>query len=108
MREPTRLDRSEPERAILVGVLLAPPVDSAQPLDELAGLAATAGTQVVAELIQRREHPDQTTYLGKGKVKELEGLGERHDADVVIFDNDLSPAQTRNLEQALAVKVIDR
>ena len=108
MRELTRLDRSEPERAILVGVLLAPPVDSAQPLDELAGLAATAGTQVVAELLQRREHPDQTTYLGKGKVKELEGLGERHDADVVIFDNDLSPAQTRNLEQALAVKVIDR
>ena len=108
MREPTRLDRAEPERAILVGVLLAPPVDPEHPLDELAGLAATAGTQVMAELVQRRDHPDQTTYLGKGKVEELKGLVARHDADVVVFDNDLSPAQTRNLERAIDVKVIDR
>ncbi len=108
MREPARLDRAEPERAILVGVLLQPPVDPERPLAELAGLAATAGTEVVAELVQRREHPDQTTYLGKGKVQELTGLAEHHDADVVIFDNDLSPAQTRNLERALSVKVLDR
>ncbi len=108
MRDPSRLDRAEPERAILVGVLLEPPVDPDRPLAELAGLAATAGTEVVAELVQRRDHPDQTTYLGKGKVQELTGLVEHHDADVVIFDNDLSPAQTRNLERALSVKVIDR
>lgn len=96
------------ERAVLVGVFLEPPVDPADPLGELAGLAATAGTTVVAELTQRRERPDQTTYLGKGKVQELSGLVAHHDADVVIFDNDLSPAQTRNLEHALDVKVLDR
>ncbi|MFM8734747.1 MAG: GTPase HflX [Pirellulales bacterium] len=96
------------ELAVLVGVLLEPPVDPADPLGELAGLAATAGATVVAELTQRRERPDQTTYLGKGKVQELSGLVAHHDADVVIFDNDLSPAQTRNLERALGVKVLDR
>ncbi|MFM9009622.1 MAG: GTPase HflX [Planctomycetota bacterium] len=99
---------TESERAVLVGVLLEPPVDAEHPLDELAGLAATAGTRVVAELTQRRDRPDQTTYLGKGKVEELRGVIAHHDADVVIFDNDLSPAQTRNLEQALEVKVLDR
>ncbi|NBX31010.1 GTPase HflX, partial [bacterium] len=78
------------------------------PLDELAGLASTAGAVVVAELTQRRDSPDQTTYLGKGKVRELLAVVERHDADVVIFDNDLSPAQTRNLEQAVGAKVLDR
>jgi GTP-binding protein HflX len=96
------------ERAVLVGVFLEPPLDPEHPLDELAGLAATAGARPVAELTQRRERPDQTTYLGKGKVEELRGLLAHHDADVVIFDNDLSPAQTRNLEQALEVKVLDR
>jgi GTPase len=96
------------ERAVLVGVFLEPPVDPEHPLDELAGLAATAGARVVAELTQRRERPDQTTYLGKGKVEELRGLVAHHDADIVIFDNDLSPAQTRNLERALEVKVLDR
>ncbi|MBM4023754.1 MAG: GTPase HflX, partial [Planctomycetes bacterium] len=108
MRERPRGGRAGAERAILVGVLLEPPVDPDDPLAELAGLAATAGTTVVAELLQRREHPDQTTYLGKGKVAELQRLVAYHDADVVIFDNDLSPAQTRNLEQALEVKVLDR
>jgi len=96
------------ERAVLVGVLLEPPVDPERPLAELAGLVSTAGASVVAELTQRRECPDQTTYLGKGKLAELTGLCARHDADVVIFDNDLSPAQTRNLERALSTKVLDR
>jgi GTP-binding protein HflX len=96
------------ERAVLVGVFLDAPADPEQPLGELGGLAATAGAAVVAELTQRRERPDQTTYLGKGKVRELAAVVERHDADVVIFDNDLSPAQTRNLERELGVKVLDR
>jgi len=89
-------------------VLLDAPLDPQHPLDELGGLAETAGAQVVAELTQRRERPDQTTYLGSGKVAELAMLIEHHDADVVIFDNDLSPAQTRNLEQELKTKVLDR
>jgi GTP-binding protein HflX len=96
------------ERALLVGVLLRPPVDPEHPLDELAGLAETAGANVVGELTQRRESPDQTTYLGKGKVAELAALAAHRDADVVIFDNDLSPAQTRNLERELKLKVLDR
>jgi GTP-binding protein HflX len=108
VKERTRTTGVQSERAVLVGVFLDGPADPEQPLAELAGLAATAGAKVVAELTQRRDRPDQTTYLGKGKVGELEGLVERHDADVVIFDNDLSPAQTRNLEQAIGVKVLDR
>ena len=108
MTDRNRANSVQSERAVLVGVLLDAPVNPAHPLDELGGLVATAGARVVAELTQRRERPDQTTYLGKGKLTELTGLCERHDADVVIFDNDLSPAQTRNLERALQTKVLDR
>ena len=108
MNDRNRTNSVQRERAVLVGVLLDPPLDPEHPLAELAGLAATAGATVVAELTQRRERPDQTTYLGKGKVAELAGVVARHDADVVIFDNDLSPAQTRNLERELTIKVLDR
>ena len=108
MTQPRRTNSVQSERAILVGVLLEAPVDPADPLEELGGLAETAGASVAARLTQRRERPDQTTYLGKGKVAELAMLVERHDADVVIFDNDLSPAQTRNLERELKIKVLDR
>ena len=108
MKERSRGTGVHSEKAVLVGVLLRPPVDPEHPLAELAGLAETAGVRVVAELTQRRERPDQTTYLGKGKVAELTALAAHHDADVAIFDNDLSPAQTRNLERALEIKVLDR
>ncbi len=108
MKDRGRSTSVQSEKAVLVGVLLRPPVDPEHPLDELAGLASTAGAHVVAELTQRRETPDQTTYLGKGKVAELAALAAHHDADVVIFDNDLSPAQTRNLERELKLKVLDR
>jgi GTP-binding protein HflX len=108
MTQPRRTSGVHSERAVLVGVLLDAPVDPEHPLAELGGLAETAGARIVAELTQRRDTPDQTTYLGKGKVVELVQLCERHDADVVLFDNDLSPAQTRNLEKALGRKVLDR
>ncbi len=78
------------------------------PLDELRGLATTAGATVVGSLLQKREHIIPGTYIGKGKLVELQELVEAQDADVVIFDNDLSPAQVRNLEKATEVKVIDR
>jgi GTP-binding protein HflX len=77
-------------------------------LDELAGLVETAGAQVVARITQRRERPDKKTYIGRGKVEQLGQLVEAMEADVVIFDNDLSPAQIRNLEQTLHTKVLDR
>lgn len=93
---------------MLVRVILPDNVVGEDPFDELHGLATTAGSQVVGTLTQRREKPDSTTYLGKGKVNELKSLVGQHKADVVVFDNDLSPAQTRNLEKAVGVKVLDR
>jgi GTPase len=104
-------DRSESlasERSVLARLILQNDYESEDPFDELRGLAETAGTEIVGTVIQRREHPDQTTYLGKGKVQELKALVAMHDADVVVFDNDLNPAQTRNLEKALNIKVLDR
>lgn len=104
----TRTDSVASEAAVLVGVVLPSRKAEAEPLEELAGLATTAGGRIVGQLVQRRALPDKTTYLGKGKVEELRLLVEASDADVVIFDNDLSPAQTRNLEKACGVKVLDR
>ena len=108
MYEMNRADSVASETAILVSVL--PPGRSAngQPLAELEGLAETAGARVVGHLTQRRQVPDGATYLGRGKVEDLRTMAAAADADLVIFDNDLSPAQTRNLEKALAVKVLDR
>lgn len=97
------------ESAILVGVQLAdsPPL-SEEPLDELAGLVESAGANIAGRLWQRRESPDIATYLGKGKLEQLTQLVKATDADVIVFDNDLSPAQVRNLEQATKAKVLDR
>lgn len=94
---------------MLVSVALpARPWLAADPCDEIRGLATTAGATVVAELTQKRHDVQLATYIGSGKVGELHDLIEQTDADVVIFDNDLSPAQGRNLEKALGVKVLDR
>jgi GTPase len=106
--ETDRLDSVASEAAILVGVLLPDRHSELKPLEELEGLAQAAGVRVVGQLMQRREAPDAATYLGKGKVDELKIYVEAKEADVVIFDNDLSPGQTRNLEKALDLKVIDR
>ncbi|MEM9826720.1 MAG: GTPase HflX [Planctomycetota bacterium] len=97
-----------PERSVLARLILPGQGIQTDPLEELYGLAKTAGTEVVAELTQRLSQPNHSTYLGKGKVDELRSLVASHDADVVIFDNDLSPAQVRNLEKAVKVKVLDR
>lgn len=108
MIELDRFDGVVSEAAVLVAVLLEGQSPIGQPLEELEGLATTAGARVVGHLTQRRQAPDPATYLGKGKVEELKALVGSSAADVVIFDNDLSPGQTRNLEKALGVKVIDR
>src|SRR5215475_12640549 len=94
--------------AFLVGVLKNGRSTEEHPLEELEGLATTAGARVVGTLTQRRDSPDVTTYLGSGKVAELERLATASESDVVIFDNDLSPAQVRNLEKAIGLKVLDR
>lgn len=108
MREHERFESVVRERAVLVRVITSDRLFIEEPLAELRGLATTAGTVIVGELLQRRPAPDCTTYLGQGKVAELKGLAASAKADVVIFDNDLNPAQTRNLETELQVKVIDR
>ena len=107
LRRTERLGR--PERTILVGVILPDhEVTHEDPLDEIRGLAETAGLEVVATMLQKRHHVDIATYIGSGKVEELRELVEAHEADVVVFDNDLGPAQMRNLEKAIEVKVVDR
>ena len=77
-------------------------------IDELAQLSNTAGAQVVGKLIQRLAVPSATHYLGKGKLAELLELKESTNYNVVVFDDELSPLQQRNLEETLQVKVIDR
>jgi GTP-binding protein HflX len=97
------------ERAVLVSVALPghewDPQDS---LAELRSLAETAGAVVVGELAQSRHRPEGATYLGRGKVGELAGLVGQTRATLVIFDNDLSPHQVRELEEATRCKVVDR
>ena len=77
-------------------------------LEELAQLAGTAGVDVVGKVIQRLPVPSKTHYLGKGKLSELISLKDSTNYNVVIFDDELSPLQQRNLEEALQIKVIDR
>lgn len=108
VRDEQRVEGVKSERSVLVRLLTSDRPLEEDPLRELEGLATTAGTCVVGSLTQRRELPDQSTFLGKGKVYQLKDLVEENDADVVIFDNDLTPAQTRNLEKAVCRKVIDR
>ncbi|OYP31093.1 GTPase HflX [Rhodopirellula sp. MGV] len=108
MREQHTVIDDTPERSVLARLILPDSSDSSDPLEELHGLATTAGTQVVGELIQKRVTPDHGTYLGRGKVDELRELVEKTKADVVIFDNELTPGQIRNLEKAVDAKVLDR
>jgi GTPase len=98
------------ERAALVGLISGPSrqLDPEHSLDELAGLASAAGANVVLRLLQERARPDPATFLGSGKVEALAASCDEADVDVVIFDNELSPAQLRNLEKAVGRKVLDR
>ncbi len=82
--------------------------DAENSLRELAALAETAGSEVLAGVIQRRSHPDPATYLGKGKARELRDVVIEEGADTVVCDTELSPSQRRALEDVVKVKVIDR
>jgi GTPase len=93
---------------VLVGFDLKTGVRAEDSLRELALLADTAGADVCAEMRQKRGRPTPSTFIGKGKVEEAVELLHAHEADLLIFDEDLSPAQVRNLEKATEAKVIDR
>ncbi|RKY29196.1 MAG: GTPase HflX [Planctomycetota bacterium] len=97
------------EKALLVELLLKNDAGAyRRPLEEMTALAQTAGLEVVDTVVQRRVRPDPAYCIGRGKAEELAGLVDERDADVVAFDNDLTPAQVRNLEKTLGTKVIDR
>lgn len=96
------------ERCVLARMIGPSDAFTENPLEEIGGLAKSAGTEVLGGVVQRRETPDPKTFLGKGKVSELKQLVAMHKADLVIFDNNLSPSQTRNLEKSVGCKVIDR
>ena len=102
---------NQPERAFLAAVELtgADTLWSAEDsLEELASLARTAGAEVLGTMAQRLRHPDAAYYMGKGRANELAGLARELDLDLIIFDDELSPSQQRNLEKVTATRVIDR
>ncbi|GAB1475648.1 GTPase HflX [Bacillota bacterium] len=106
LNENKNLLNRESSRAILAGLELND--DISYYMEELANLAEAAGIEVLGELIQSRSKPDTATYIGSGKTEELAQLCADMEADMVIFNNELSGVQLRNLEEKTGVKVIDR
>jgi GTP-binding protein HflX len=106
----TLIERRFRERIVLVGVVTRPrgPGEVEASLDELSLLIDTAGADEVARVVQARDAIDPATYIGRGKAEELHLLCESVDADTVVFDDELSPAQQRNLEGILGRTAIDR
>lgn len=104
------IERTFREKIVLVGVTLpsAAPEETDASLDELQRLVNTAGADAVARVTQRRPAPDPGTFVGKGKVAEIREIAEEHDADTVVFDDELSPAQQATLEKMLGRTAIDR
>ncbi len=104
------ITETKAERAILIGLIFKEQTEERvdEYLDELAFLAQTAGAKVLKKFKQKLSHPDKRTFVGKGKLEEIQIYVETHDIDLVIFDDDLSPTQTFNIEKELKVKIVDR
>lgn len=104
------IDRSFRERIVLVGMTLGRQTDedTSESLDELERLVDTAGADAVARLVQKRNTPDPATFVGKGKADEIREVSEGLDADTVVFDDELTPAQQFNLERVLGRSALDR
>lgn len=100
----------EREKIILVGVILPNKTEEAfwNSMNELHSLAKTANGEVVDELIQKLERVNQASFIGSGKLEELAALVEMHEADVVIFNSELSATQVRNISKAVEARIIDR
>ncbi|HOX85800.1 MAG TPA: GTPase HflX [bacterium] len=105
-----KTEHQDRESAILIGVVRSGQNrwQSNDTLDELAMLAQTAGAEVVERVIQERHHVDKTFFIGRGKVKQIAEMVTDLHVDMLIFDDDLSPAQAKNVEEVCGVKVIDR
>ncbi len=101
-------ETQNPERAVLVFCRADTPSEEAYWTEEMRALAKSAGVAVVAEMRQRRHHPDVATYIGKGKAEELFALAREHGADLILFDVELNPVHQRNLEEITQTRVIDR
>lgn len=110
MAEPRRDELKVRRRKGILVAVVDPqdPTDRAHVLDEIRGLAETAGVTVVGELVQARAKPDIATCLGSGKVEELRQLVLDTEAELIVFDNNLTPAQGRNLEEAAKTVIVDR
>ncbi len=110
MSQPKREELKVNEKRGFLVAVVSPrqPISPARHLEELEGLAKTAGVQIVGRLSQVRDTPDTATYLGQGKVQELKSLVKQANADLVVFDNTLSPSQGKNLEKELNTVVVDR
>lgn len=104
----SELRSSGPEQALLVGLVTSGDGSGNESLQELARLAETAGAVVVDTVVQHRARPDAATCVGAGKVEEIRARAQAAGATLVVFDNDLTPAQQRNLERVLDLKVLDR
>ena len=97
------------ERAVLAALLLPNDgLDPHDPLGELRQLAKTAGAVVVDEVMQKRQKPEAGTFMGSGKIADIKAVADMHGAEVVIFENDLSPSQIGNIEKIVERKVLDR
>jgi GTPase len=110
-RQLTSETKQENERAILAGIEFTSKKTSwaiEDSMAELARLAETAGAIVVGQLTQRKEKPDNALFLGKGKVQEVALAIQNNDANLLIFDDEITPSQQRNLERMLGVKILDR
>lgn len=100
-------NKEQKERAVLAGVNTGA-FDAEASIDELAELADTAGAEVLAKFIQNRESPDNATYLGEGKLREIRDFCRQQEADLLILDDELSGIQLRNIEEITGVHAIDR
>src|SRR5690606_17161100 len=100
----------KPEKAVLVGIIL--PQDSEEKeleyLEELEFLVDTAGGITVKKYTQKLSYPDKATFVGSGKLEEIKEFVKAEEIDIVVFDDELSPSQLRNIEKELQVKILDR
>ena len=100
----------EPEKVVLVGMITSGQKETevAEYLKELAFLTETAGGAPVKQFMQRMDTPHPATFVGTGKLNEIREYVKEHKIDLVIFDDDLSPSQLRNIEKSLECKILDR